>query len=47
MTNRDFDEQTEGEMIDWLYIALCAGLISFLILASVCGHHWVSLGVGS
>ncbi len=45
MTNRDFDQQTEGEAIDWLQIVFGVALIILLVLAAVSGHHQVSLGV--
>ncbi len=45
MSNRDFNQQIEDEMIDWLYIALGAGVLTLLLLAAVCGHHVVSMAV--
>lgn len=39
-------KQTEQEAVDWLYCFIAALVISALVIGSVVGHWWVSLGVG-
>lgn len=45
MTPDPHTQQTESEAIDWLYCCLAGVLLGALIVASVVGHHVVSLGV--
>lgn len=45
MNNQEHSKQTEGEALDWLYVAIATAIIVTLILAAIMGHHIVSLGV--